>query len=469
MSDTLFRGLLLLLCIAPLPFGAHRPWAWSVLGLIVGALLCLWAVGVARRQIRLAIPFSATLPFLVPGLLVMAWVIVQAAVPMPAPLAHPLWTEAAVALGQPIANSSISIDPAASWSALQRCFTYGGVFWLALQFGRDRERAYIGLRWLARAAVAYATYGLIIFFANLDVILWYPKWAYIGDLTSSFVNRNAFAAYAGLGMLICLALAIHALYRAKGGASKTSQVGLRDKVTIIVTEAGAALVGMIILGTALLLSHSRGGFLAAGIGFIALVIAGTMARLIAGRFAAFLLLALLGLGGVLVAMSGETTLERLLESNELEGDRGALFRLSSDAITDAPWGGHGFGAFTAAFKSYRDVTLPRPVLYDYAHSMPLEQAMELGVPAAIVLLVGILIAVGFCIAGIFRRRRGLIHPALAIAATALLSFHNLVDFSIANPAIAAVFAYLLGVGIAQSWPSGQFSTNEIEQETNSTD
>lgn len=460
MSDRLFRALLLLLCLAPLPFGSHRPWAWSLLSVLVGLLLCAWGYGVLRRRVRLAVPFPAVAPVLIAAGAVLLWATVQAAIPFAAPLAHPLWAEAAVALGQPVRPAPISLDPAATWGAVQRCLTYGGVFWLALQLGRDRERAYLGLHWLARAAVAYAVYGLVLFFAGIEAILWFPKWAYLGDLTATFVNRNAFATYAGLGLLICLALAIHALYRATSGGRRTSdegRLGLRDRVSILITEAGTAILGVILLGTAILLSHSRGGFMATAISMLLLILAAAAAGLIARRWAILLLSGMLCLGTLLVAVSGETTLERIAESNELEGERGALFSLTSDAILDAPWIGHGFGAYLAAFKPYRSADLHRDVLFDYAHSMPLEQAMELGLPAALLWLVALLLILIRCGIGLVQRRRSQIHPALAIAGAGLLITHNLFDFSLANPAITALAAYLTGVGMAQSWPSGEFT------------
>ena len=457
MSDRLFQALLILLCLAPLPFGSHRPWAWSLLSLLVGLLLCAWGYGVLRNHVRLAVPLRAVAPVLILSGSVLVWATVQAVVPFSAPFAHPLWAEAAAALGQKPHTAAISLDPAATWGAIQRCLTYGGIFWLALQLGRDRERAYLGLHWLARAAVLYAVYGLILFFAGVEAILWFPKWAYLGDLTSTFVNRNAFATYAGLGLLLCLALAIHALYRATSGgrqASADRRLGLRDRVSILITEAGTAVVGIILLGTAILLSHSRGGFMATAISMILLILAAATAGLIARKWATLLLAGMLTLGTMLVIVSGEATLERIAESNELEGERGFLFSLTSDAIGDAPWTGHGFGAYLASFKPYRSADLGREVLFDYAHSMPLEQAMELGIPAALLWLAALVLILVRCTIGLVQRRRSQIHPALAIAAAGLLITHNLFDFSLANPAISALAAYLTGVGLAQSWPSG---------------
>lgn len=60
---------------------------------------------------------------------------------------------------------------------------------------------------------------------------------------------------------------------------------------------------------------------------------------------------------------------RALTGTELEGDRPNLYRLTLRLIEDAPWLGHGLGAFDAAFRPYRDASLPRPVGYDFAHQV----------------------------------------------------------------------------------------------------
>ncbi|MBT3170322.1 MAG: hypothetical protein HN333_02690, partial [Rhodospirillaceae bacterium] len=40
--------LLIVLALAPLPFGANRPWSWSLLSLVIGILLILWVLTALR-------------------------------------------------------------------------------------------------------------------------------------------------------------------------------------------------------------------------------------------------------------------------------------------------------------------------------------------------------------------------------------------------------------------------------------
>ena len=53
-----------------------------------------------------------------------------------------------------------------------------------------------------------------------------------------------------------------------------------------------------------------------------------------------------------------------------------------------------------------------------------------------------------------RRRRNVALPCAGLAACALVAVHSIVDFSLQTPAVAASFALLLGVALAQSRPAG---------------
>ena len=56
----------------------------------------------------------------------------------------------------------------------------------------------------------------------------------------------------------------------------------------------------------------------------------------------------------------------------------------------------------------------------------------------------------YCAAGVRRRQRDVIYPAVAVAAIVLVGVHSAVDFSLQIPAVGATFALILGVGCAQS-------------------
>ncbi len=446
-----FRLLLGLVLLSPLPLGSYRPWAWSLFACLVGGLLLLWCLLVITGRVRAPVPMERLWPVAIPFALVLVWAFVQTLPGVPPDWAHPLWNEAASALGLPVA-ASISIDPELTRNALLRLACYGGVFWLAVQLGRDRTRAREALVAVAVAGAVYAAYGLLDHFAGWEQILWLKKWAYSGDLTSTFVNRNAYGAYAGLGVVCCMGLFLHALRPVRGGAPTRRAYDLAETVLV---RAMPFLVGAVLIGSALLLSHSRGAFLCTGLGVLVLMAAAMTARLIRPRVAFVTAGVVLVVGLGVLGLSGEGTVERLADTSTqiqtADVSRANLYRLTTDAIADAPLLGHGFGAFLPAFRMYRDPSLSAPMVWDFAHNVHLEMAMDLGVPGAALLYLSLATVVIACLRGLWRRRRDHIYPAVALAAAALIGGHGFVDFSAQMPAIAATLALLLGVGFAQSW------------------
>ena len=83
----------------------------------------------------------------------------------------------------------------------------------------------------------------------------------------------------------------------------------------------------------------------------------------------------------------------------------------------------------------------------------MESALELGIPAAIALILAVGTTAFYCLIGIRRRRRDVIYPAVGLAATVLVAVHSLVDFSLQIPAVAVTYSLLMGVACAQSWRS----------------
>ena len=116
-----------------LALGANRPAAWTVLALAVFVLFFVQMLldlssGVGREG-------RAVMPIAVLFVGVLGWALLQAMVPMPAPLAHPAWT------GVPAADGRISADPLSSFHHVMRLASYGMIFWIAVRSSASPERA----------------------------------------------------------------------------------------------------------------------------------------------------------------------------------------------------------------------------------------------------------------------------------------------------------------------------------------
>ncbi len=456
-NSVVFRLLLALMVLAPLPLGSNRPWAWSLLALLTGLLSAAWAVLVIQGKCRAPIaPSRLSLAILFFGS-VLLWAELQTSAMTPSAWWHPLWIESAGVLGRGASAGRISVDPALTQVAILRLSCYGAIFWLAAQLGRERARAREGLVVVALTSVCYAVYGIIVYFAGWEQILWLKKWAYLGDLTATFVNRNAYGAYAGLGLICCVALFVEALRPRRSEPHRR----VSELAETILVRGLPYLVAALVLATALLLSHSRGAFVCTAIALSVLMIILVASRVLLPRLALLLCLAILIVGGATLVMSGDVTVQRLSETGQAETDDGRAnaYRLTAEAISDTPWTGHGLGAFQPAFQPYRDASLAGFEEWEYAHNVHLEMAMDLGLPATVTLYACFSLIILGCLRGLRVRRRDHIYPATAISVFILLISHGVVDFSVQMPAIASTFSFLLGLGYAQSWSSSSRNTD----------
>ena len=452
MANLLFWALLVTVGLAPLPLASNRPWAWGLLGLSIGVQLVLFSLASLYDKRLLQLEWRRYGALLVAFAVFILWAFLQLASWTPAAWHSPLWVEASQVLGAPL-KGSIAIDPGGARETILRLVSYAGVFFLAVQLCRARERAELALWSLVAAGMVYAVYGLVMELGHFNLVLWYEKWAYRGSLTSTFVNRNSFAAYAGLTLIATIAL----LYQVSDKSLRYgifNRFGLLHFVETATIGPYLLLVSAVVLATALLFTQSRGGFVATVFGLMTLAFAMHLTRRqrgFSGRLP-IVLLALLVAALVLLSFSGSGLIGRMSDYAGNETGRGVIYALTLQAIRDHPLLGVGLGGFHDIFQMYRDSRLDFEVAtFDRAHNTYLELALEAGIPAFLVML-GILIAiVAVCARGLLTRQRDVVYPAAGIGASALLALHSAVDFSLQMPAIAVAYALLMGTAYAQSF------------------
>jgi len=436
--------LIAVLAWAPLPFGSARPWAWDLLGILALALLGLSAAYETMRPSRPGM-LKPLLPALIMGGLVAAWIVFQSLPWNLFGLHHPLWDRAAEVMGRPL-DTSLSIDREATRVHLFRLLTYAAYFLVAWQIGRRPEAAYRVLRAIAVIATVYALYGLGEFASPDPRILWFIKDTYVTDVTATFVNRNSFATFAGLAVIAHLVLIADVLARKTDVRSRRSfLLSLADS---LLGHAKWLVLGLVVCGGSLLMSHSRAGLvsaLAAVTVLMLLVLAAPAARA-PWRFwfAGFG-----GLGLVAIALlTGAATFDRLDEMSKDLEMRPKIGAAVVRAIGDNWLTGTGYGSFADIFPLYQPLNVVGYV--DLAHNDYLENALELGVPAAALLVLTVGYLAGRCLIGVFRRRRDAIYPIAGVAATVMVGVHAAFDFSLQIPAVTVTYAVMLGLGVAQS-------------------
>jgi hypothetical protein len=449
LEGALLWALVGVLAAAPAPLASNRPLPASLLAAALGLLVVLWGLGALLGRVAYRVPLGRTLPVTGPFLLVCIWVWVQAAPWTPAALHHGLWAGAGEALAPGVA-AAISVSPAETRGALAHLLAYGGAFWLALQLGRSERRAGRTMVALAVIGILYAAFGLVTFLGGPAALPGRLDWVGSGGgrLSSTFVNPNGYATHAGIGMLAGMALLASAVERA---------VGRRGHWRGVVAEllrgdpgVTVGVLALVLCGVAMTLTQSRGAAIAAVAALLVLAVALASGRGTAhAALAAGLLLAAL----VLVETFGASTGQRLAHHEVGMDLRLELFEASLRAIRDRPWQGTGYGTFREAMRAYKPDAIAA-LDFDRAHNTYLQKAVELGLPAAALLVLAVVWVALCCAAAVTTRERPRTVPALTLAVIVLVGGHALVDFSLEMPAVAATFAFVLGLGYAGSWRAG---------------
>ncbi len=432
---------------APFWYGSNTLLAWGINAILFPGLAAFYELSLLLRRKRhpvgiryLALPAALFLA-------VLLWVSFQTATWAPRVFVHPIWGIAAHALGHRLA-ASISVDRDRTALALLRLLTAGSAFWLALQLCRDGSRARFLVGAVAAIATFYAAYGIIA--ANMGPFPWLDIPSEGGRVSSTFIDRDSFATYAGLG-LIAIGGLILRFYGRNGvgpGGWRLSAFSFLDA-----TGRGGAFLfasGFLVLA-ALLLTGSRGGIIAASLGLILLGVltrrgkrhhqgGESRAVLIFGSF--FVVATALAFGGLFFGSIAQRGL--------YDPDRMAVYILTLRSIRDLPLLGYGYGTFPDVFPMFRDRSLSVAGIWGQAHDTYLEIFQGLGILFGGMLILSLMLLVLRCLKGAGERRGDGMVPRVAASAALLVGSHALVDFSLQIEAVALTFMSLLGAGVAQS-------------------
>ena len=419
------------------------------MALASGGLLAAWAVRQLWNGQKTAVEVRLVKVPLIAFSLAFIWVLVQLIPGIPFGLAHPAWQDISIFFGEPV-PARISIDPGWSLTVLVRWITYGAVFWLALQLGRDRANARTALKAFAWASAAYALYGLIAYLTGSQTILFYKKWAYQEALTSTFVNRNSYATFAGMGLIVTCLLILRWI-RKEGGSPSSLRQKLLSLSSGAAPEQILLITSAFLILSALLLTGSRAGTFST---FAALLVAFVFLGIGQGgrRYRRVMPLVMFALvGAAAFALSGDFLQERL-DANGL-GARQMTYIQTFQGIKDHFLLGSGLGSFPQIFPLYRGDEVLAAKFWDKAHNTYLENTLELGLPAALALFVSIGALVARCLKGLRERSRDRHFPIMGLAVSTLVGLHSLVDFSLQIPAVTIAYMFLMGIAVAQSFSS----------------
>ncbi len=430
------------LALSPAAFGGTPSWFSPVLFTYTGTIAIVWSVlAVLDSGTRLTPVRLLLLPIAFYAMAVL-WSGIQAMLILPAELAHEAWSHL-----EQFDGHSLSLDAEASQRGVGRLTVYAIVFLVCYHLATVEKRALRLLSVIVLCSSAYALYGVTLELNASSTVFGIPRTFEIGNLSSTFPNRNAFASYAVLGFLSACAL----LYRRKIRAEDlAADIDRRIIISLryFVPRNWWVATAMCLLFIAILMSHSRGGLIIIVIAF--LIFLGCT-----GRASQYRLLATLsGMGLITCGMltfyvAGDQTAKRFDKIGFAAEERLEIDDLSVQAISDRPVLGTGLDTFAQVFPAYRSASIHPKI--DFAHNSYLENALEMGVPAAAAFYAALLTLFFLFVRDSFSKRVSSPYAALGISAMSAMAIHGAFDYSIQFPAIAVTGSAVIGIAAAQSF------------------
>ncbi|MDB5542390.1 MAG: hypothetical protein JWQ89_4117 [Devosia sp.] len=442
--------LLIIVVAAAIPLGSARPFFWALFAVLIGAAGLYYGLGLERTNNglrRTPIGWFAAVGF---GVLCVFLLAQALPLPWPSGLVGDLMTRD----GTVLALSQISLAPGNTLLMLVQMLSYGLLVLLVTLVGANRYRRLRMLDALFLVIVVHAAYSVIALTQLGDIVLIFPKWAYEGVATGTFVNRNSFATYLAIGLVLGTALTLDEIgYRMGADRLTRAKDGGRP-----VRSLTLHIVGLLVVMSALLATQSRMGAAAALLGV--LVVAIPLIAALPLRSSRRLLIGLAALvpAVALFQFYGLGLLERLGSVEGAADVRRDLYAQVIEMISARPWAGYGGAAFEVAFPLFHRPPVSADLVWDKAHNTYLALWAELGI---VVGSIPILILLWF---GVRLLRSCVTSPdrvaqLVALGALAAVALHSFVDFSLEIEANALLLLMLVALGLAALRPraSGKLS------------
>lgn len=393
--------------------------AASVLVAIVGLRIRPGEAGFLSPMIR-PIAIVAALPAL--------WMAIQVLPSSAIGLAHPIWENAAAALGRPLAGR-ISIDPGATLISLARYLSMVTIVLVAAAAAIDRNRA----KWLLFALTMATTLMALMVLA-----------VGLGDLAFLSIRdggRMAIAATdsAGLGIILAVAAALNTLER---GSLKTQDQGGSPLAFV------ACFIAIAICSLAIFIGATSQTYFAVTCGIATLAVAIVIRRFRPGwwGYSAIMLVVIVAAIAAVALWPGQRTMDFTVAF----ADRAPapLIAVTQRILANTGWVGTGAGTFSAILPIYRDIDelATGPIAPTAAAAI----AVEMGRPflwATLIAATALLIAL---LRGAARRGRDSFYSMAGASCTMTTTLLALGNAGVFSTPVLLIASATIGIAIAQS-------------------
>jgi O-antigen ligase len=436
------------LCLAPLFFGSVDQLSIAIWTAVLSiSVLCGVANPLGVGQSRILFAFLA---------LCLAYALVavmQVAPHLINQLNDPSWQRANSLLGldvSPRISSRAEIPPGSIGHFLLLVTSFISGFFV----GTSRRNGDLLILCARYSILSYAVYGLIALALTPDMLLWVPKLAYRGSLTTTFVNHNTAATFIGAGAILWFCSALLSLQSLRYSSIRMLLLMPSNEHVALKVMFRAA-VGLTCF-FALLLTGSRGGLICSSLGLLVAI-----SLMIANRTKPGFWYAA---GSGFVALAGTafwlSQTGRIASQGLFDDARWSVYGFCIDAIRQRPLLGSGAGTFGDLFPSLRTDDFSTWGVWDYAHSTLLEIAVEMGIPIAAMVVIATVASLLILAQAALRSKDRGRSSLSAITGIAVLSYlHSMIDFPLQVPGYLILFGILLGCGLARASQSTKSPQN----------
>ena len=309
--------------------------------------------------------------------------------------------------GSNAASTSISVDSDGTWDHLRLLTIALAGLLLGSRYFRSKQEITILLTTMTANGCAISFFGIIHKFTTdpaEPLMFWFHKVAFGGTHFGPFVNRNNACGY----LLICMAAAIGLLpillANPEGTRPRTivsKQVSFWRRILAHIGEfiadlnakKLAVLLAIVLIGTGIIISLSRGGTIAMLFGGVVSLLAFGMAR--QPKNSMFVFIPILLLAGLLIGFCtvGNQLIERFEEVNtvEIASDlRVTQWTSTWPATKEFGILGSGLGTYRGVHRSYSQI--PEIVVFHYAENQYFQGLVEAGWPGLLIYLSAWLLA-----------------------------------------------------------------------------
>lgn len=425
--------------LAPVALGANNPLSWSVNATLVGLSGLVYLVILAMRNEQPRVGLGQYGAEAALWLALIGFLIAQT---VPLDL-FGLAASVKDTEGNTYLVNQLSLAPDATALMALRLSGYGLFLYLCLQVAANRDRALRLAELMLLVFAGHALYGLLALAFLDDALLIFEKWAYQGVATGTFVNRNSFATFLAIGLVLGVALTLRSLVRTR---SETGQRLPRQDERLARTSILG--VATIIILAALLATQSRMG-LFAGLAGAATIIALAAFKLGDTRWRTSLLVC--AGGGAVFAIVllgfGSGTIERLGSVESAADVRLELYSQVQAMIGQNWLWGTGGGSFEIAYPLFHRWPVSPDLVWDKAHNTYLALWSELGIFAGTIPLLVLALLAMRMIFLIIGRSEDWWLPLAALAGLVVVAIHSLVDFSMEIQGVVFPLLLVLALGL----------------------